>query len=69
MAGVSALAEGMKRRTEVQIALLVMGLIVWGYGQRTDNSRLTWIGLGFFAAATVLRLLKKRPEPESEKEP
>ena len=59
----------MKRRTEIQLALLVMGLIVWGYGQRTDDSRLTWIGLGFFAVATILRFFKKRPEQEPDQEP
>jgi hypothetical protein len=60
----------MKRRTELQLALLLMGLIVWGYGQRTDNSRLTWIGLGFFAGATILRFLKKRrAEQDSDQEP
>ena len=59
----------MKRRTELQLAFLVMGLIVWGYGQRTDDSHLTWIGLGFFAAATILRFFRKRPEQESDEEP
>ena len=59
----------MKRRTEIQLALLLMGLIVWGYGSRVDDTRLTWIGLGLFAAATILRFLKKRPEPESDQEP
>jgi hypothetical protein len=59
----------MTHRTEIQLALLVMGLIVWGYGQRTDDSRLTWIGLAFFAAATILRFLKKRPEQEPDQEP
>ena len=59
----------MNRRTQIQLALLVMGLIVWGYGSRVDDTRLTWIGLGFFAAATILRFFKKRPEPESEQDP
>lgn len=54
----------MTRRTEIQLALLVIGLVVWGYGQRTNNDRLTWIGVGFFAAATILRLFKKRAEQE-----
>ena len=57
----------MKRRTEIQLALLLMGLIVWGYGQRTDDPRLTWMGLGFFAVATLLRFVKKRPEQEPDK--
>ena len=50
----------MKRRTEAQLALLVMGVIVWGYGQRTDDNRLTWIGLAFFASATILRFFKRK---------
>ena len=58
----------MKRRTEIQLALLLMGLIVWGYGQRIDDLRLTWMGLGFFAVATLLRFVKKRPEQEPDKE-
>jgi hypothetical protein len=52
----------MTHRTEIQLACLVIGLVVWGYGQRTNDSRLTWIGIGFFAAATILRFFKKRPE-------
>jgi len=50
-----------RRRTEAQLALLVIGVIVWGYGQRIEDERLTWIGLGFFAAATILRFVKKKP--------
>ena len=52
------------RRTEIQLALLVVGLVVWGYGQRIDNGRLMVVGIVFFAAATLLRLLKKRDPPE-----
>jgi hypothetical protein len=59
----------MKLRTEAQIALLVIGVIVWGYGQRVEDNRLTWIGLAFFAAATALRFLKPRKvESESDNE-
>jgi hypothetical protein len=49
----------MPRRSIIQLALLTIGVIVWGYGQRVDDNRLTWIGLGFFAAATALRFLKR----------
>jgi hypothetical protein len=51
------------RRTEAQIALLIVGLIVWGYGARTDQPRLTWIGLACFAAATALRFARRRTQP------
>lgn len=59
----------MKRRTEAQLALLVIGVIVWGYGQRTDDDRLTWIGLAFFAGATVLRFLKRKAATPDEPPP
>ena len=50
----------MPPRTLIQLALLVIGIIVWGYGARIDEPRLTWIGVAFFAAAVVLRLLRGR---------
>jgi len=50
----------MTRRTEIQLALLVIGLVVWGYGQRIDDGRLRVIGIVVFAIATALRFLKKR---------
>jgi hypothetical protein len=50
----------MSPRTIAQVALLVIGLVVWGYAARVDDERLRWIGIGCFAAAFVLRLLKKR---------
>jgi hypothetical protein len=51
-----------KRRTEIQLALAAVGLVVWGYGVRADDRRLQWIGIAFFAGATVLRFFKKRPD-------
>lgn len=51
----------MQHRTEIQIALLVVGMIAWGYGQRSENKTLQYTGLGFFAAATALRFVKKQP--------
>jgi hypothetical protein len=44
-------------RQKAQLALMAMGLIVWGYGQRIEDSRLTQIGLLFFVAAAVLRIV------------
>lgn len=52
------------RRTEIQLALAAIGLVVWGYGVRVDDPRREWIGIAFFAAATALRFFKKRP-PEA----
>jgi hypothetical protein len=53
----------MSRRTEIQVALLVIGLVVWGYGQRADNAFLRWTGIACFAAATLLRFLKRQAQP------
>lgn len=50
------------RRTEIQLVLAAIGLAVWGYGVRVDDPRREWIGIAFFAAATVLRFFKKRPD-------
>lgn len=50
----------MARRTPIQLALLIVGLVVWGYGQRTDDSLLTWIGIAFFVAAFLLRFWKEK---------
>jgi hypothetical protein len=50
------------RRTEIQLALALIGLIVWGYGARTHDKRLTFVGMLFLAAAVVLRFFKEKPE-------
>ena len=55
----------MPPRTMIQLALLVIGVIVWGYGARIDEPRFTWIGIAFFAAAVVLRLLRSRIDRRS----
>jgi hypothetical protein len=50
-----------QHRTEIQLALLIVGVLVWGYGQRSENEALQYTGLAFFAAATALRFFKKQP--------
>ncbi len=50
---------GLNRRTAIQIALLFIGIVVWGYGQRIDDSRLMLVGIGFFAAATIARFFRR----------
>jgi len=50
----------MARRTEIQIALLVAGVIIWAVGQRMEVVPLQWAGIACFAAATALRFFKKK---------
>lgn len=51
-----------KRRTEIQLALAAIGVVVWAYGVRGEDARLQWIGIAFFGVATVLRFFKKGPD-------
>jgi hypothetical protein len=55
-------------RTQIQLALLAIGVIVWGYGQRIDDERLTLVGLGFFGLAFLGRFLKRSPKDENPPE-
>ena len=43
-----------------RIALLVMGLAIWGYGARTDDARLRYIGIALLALSLVLRFFARR---------
>jgi hypothetical protein len=45
------------RITTAKVALAVIGLITFGYGMRVDHEPLRWIGIGFLAAAFLLRFL------------
>lgn len=46
--------------TTVKIALAVAGLLAFGYGVRVDSATIRWVGIGFVAAAAVLRFLRPR---------
>jgi hypothetical protein len=48
------------RYTQLKLALAAIGVIVWAYGYRSDNSVLRWIGIIFLVAAVILRLVPKR---------
>lgn len=48
-------------RSEIQVALLIIGMIMWGYGQRSEARTLQYVGIGFFAVAAALRLVRKKP--------
>ena len=59
------------RRTTFQLAFLVMGLIIWGYGQRIDDPTVRLVGIAFFAVSFVLRFFRSsdtRPHREEEDE-
>ena len=59
----------MSQRSVAQLALEFIGLVVWGYGARVNDERLTLVGIVCFALAVVLRFFKKKlDEPEGPRE-
>ncbi|HTE47447.1 MAG TPA: hypothetical protein VK636_19555 [Gemmatimonadaceae bacterium] len=56
----------MTRRTQAQLALLVAGLVVWAYGQRSESPPFQYVGIGCFAVATLLRFARKRDSDSND---
>lgn len=50
----------MTRVMAARIALLVVGLAVWGYGARVDDGQLRLIGIALLALSLVLRFFRPR---------
>ena len=46
------------RRTIFQVAFVLMGLIIWGYGHRVDDPTIRLVGIAFFAVSFVLRFFR-----------
>jgi hypothetical protein len=53
--------------THAKLALAAAGLVIWGYGVQTGDSRANWLGIGMLAVAVMLRFFKRRP-PRTESE-
>jgi hypothetical protein len=41
-----------------KIALMIIALILVGYGMRIDSPTLRWVGIAFLVAALALRFIK-----------
>ena len=59
----------MSPRTIAQLALLIIGLVVWGVGARGEDNRLRWIGIACFGIAFLLRVLRRKLAPKSDDGP
>ena len=57
------------RRTTFQVAFLIMGLIIWAYGQRVDDPTVRLVGIAFFAVAFVLRFFRSSDTKRSHDDP
>jgi hypothetical protein len=57
------------RKTTFQLAFLLMGFIIWGYGQRVDDPTVRLVGIAFFAVAFVLRFFRSSETRPASDEP
>ena len=46
--------------TAAKFILAASGIIVWGFGVRTGQPVLQYVGIGLLVAAVLLRFLRKR---------
>ena len=51
--------------TRAKLALALIGLVVFGAGMRLERVELRWTGLGFVAAAWLLRFVRSRNPGET----
>ena len=50
----------MTRLLTARIVLTLIGVVVWGYGQRIDNAETRFAGIAVLAVALLLRFAPKR---------
>lgn len=50
--------------SHLKLGLAFIGVVLFGYGVRVDHVPLRWIGIGFLAAAALLRILERRRKGE-----
>jgi hypothetical protein len=47
-----------------RFVLALVGILVWAYGYRVDDSTVRWVGIGCLAVAVLLRFVRRqRPPP------
>ena len=47
----------------IRLALAVVGVAIWAYGARMDDSTLRWVGIAFLAIAVAARFLRRKKPP------
>ena len=50
----------MRRLLLARLALTAIGVVVWGYGNSTEQQRFMYAGMGILAIALLLRFVPKR---------
>ena len=54
----------MDRVVVLKVACALAGLAVFGYGVRSDQNVVRWVGIGLVVVAFLLRFVKKPPPEE-----
>ena len=49
--------------TAAQLSLAAIGVIVWGWGTRVGDARVSWVGIAMLAVASLLRFAKRDRRP------
>ena len=50
----------MNQLTTLKLALAIVGILIWFFGNRAGDERLRWVGIALLVAAVLLRFLKPR---------
>ena len=50
----------MKRLLIARMVLTAIGVVIWGYGNSTDQTRFMYAGMGVIAIALLMRFVPKR---------
>jgi hypothetical protein len=45
----------------LRFGIAAIGLLIWAYGYRVDDTTIRWVGIGFLAIAVLLRFAPRRP--------
>jgi uncharacterized protein YqgC (DUF456 family) len=48
--------------TRVKLGVVLIALIIWAYGFRTDDRTLMWVGMALVVVAFLLRFVPQRRE-------
>lgn len=59
----------MTNLVRLKLALVIIGLIIWTWGYRVDDSFLRWAGIGVLLVAFLLRFVgRKARSPDAPKD-
>jgi hypothetical protein len=50
----------MSTLTKVKLGLTIIGLVLFAYGARVDDAKIRMFGIGFVAAASLMRFVKPK---------